>query len=244
MEKKRLDILMVEKGLVESRSLAQRFIMAGEVFVAGQMAHKSSQQFPPNVEIKLKESPAFVSRGGKKLEKALHVFNLDDLHGHVCVDIGASTGGFTDCLLKYHAKKVYAVDVGYGQLHASLRKNPQVIVMERTNVRTIEDFDEPLDLIAIDVSFISLKLILPVVKKWSHCSRLTIIALVKPQFEAGRDVAARGKGVIREECVRERILKDIIRYAKREGFTFHASTESPITGPKGNKEYLIHLTLK
>jgi len=242
MKKKRLDILMIEKELVESRNIAQRIIMAGEVLVDGQLAHKPSQQFSDSVNIYIKKKPTYVSRGGKKLEKALEYFNLRELDGYICADIGASTGGFTDCLLQHHAKRVYAVDVGYGQIHERLRKNPKVIVMDRTNVRNIKDFDMPIDLVTIDASFISLKLILPVVKKWSSSKDLKIIALVKPQFEAGRKIAAKGKGVIRDKEIREDLLKKIIDFAKSERFAFHGSTESPIKGPKGNVEYLIYLT--
>lgn len=244
MKNIRLDILMVELGLVESRNIAQRLIMAGEVLVNDQLAHKSSQTFPIDARVTLKKKPEFVSRGGIKLAHGLKHFNLIDLSGFICVDIGASTGGFTDCLLKHNAAMVYAVDVGYGQLHTNLRNNPRVVVLERTNVRKIESFNRPLDLVTIDASFISLKLILPIVKKWSNMQGFRVVALVKPQFEAGRKIAAKGKGVIRDASIRKSILDEIILFAKTEGFIFHDVTESPIEGPKGNLEYLIYLSIE
>jgi len=244
MKKKRLDILMVDHGLVESRNIAQRLIMAGEVLVDGQLAHKPSQTFLIGNKITLKNKPEFVSRGGIKLAHGLKYFNLVHLSGFTCVDIGASTGGFTDCLLKHDATLVYAVDVGYGQLHIKLRNNPQVVVMERTNVRKIERFKNPLDLVTIDASFISLRQILPVVKKWADKKGFKVIALVKPQFEAGRKAAAKGKGVIRDPSIRQSILDKIVLFAETEGFCFHDVTESPIRGPKGNLEYLIYLSIE
>jgi 23S rRNA (cytidine1920-2'-O)/16S rRNA (cytidine1409-2'-O)-methyltransferase len=241
MSKERLDILLVNKGMVESRSLAQKIIMAGDVLVNEQVAYKPSQVFENSVEIRLKQKPRYVSRGGLKLEKALIEFSLENLIGKVCVDVGASTGGFTDCLLQHNAEKVFAVDVGYGQIHQSLRNSHKVVIMEKTNVKDIQAFPEKIDLITIDVSFISLKTVLPLVKNWVGKSNIQVLALVKPQFEAGRKVAAKGKGVIRSEETRLEILEDLITYIKKIGIIYLGFTESPILGPKGNKEFLINL---
>jgi 23S rRNA (cytidine1920-2'-O)/16S rRNA (cytidine1409-2'-O)-methyltransferase len=244
MNKKRIDILMVERGVAESRSLAQRLIMAGEVLADGQLVFKASQTFPEDVQIKIKRKPRFVSRGGYKLERALIEFGFYDLTGKICVDVGASTGGFTDCLLQHGAERVYAVDVGYGQLHDSLRNSQKVVVMERTNVKNVEGFPEPIDLVVIDASFISLKIILPIIKKWDVENNLNLIALIKPQFEAGRKEAARGKGVIRSEKIRLRVIGEVIEFAQALGFIYHQTIESPIEGPKGNKEFLVYLEIK
>lgn len=244
MKKKRLDVLLTENGLCDSRSTAQRFIMAGEVLVDGQLASKPSQLFNENSQISLKKSPRYVSRGGNKLEKALAEFQLCQLGGWICVDVGSSTGGFTDCLLKHGAQKVYAVDVGYGQLHLKLRNDPRVIAMERTNVKNIVDFQEKIDLVTIDASFISLKNILPIVKKWNKNRELVVVALIKPQFEVGRKVAAKGKGVVRDEGDRQQVIEELVAFSVNEGFEFINLVESPLIGPKGNKEFLIHLVHK
>lgn len=241
MKKERIDLLLVKNGIAESRSQAQKMIMAGEVTVNEQLVFKPSQLFSERSIIRLKEKPRFVSRGGYKLEAALMKFGLTRLEGKHCVDIGASTGGFTDCLLQYQAAKVYAVDVGYGQLHESLRKSAKVVVKERTNVKEIGNFPNSIDLVVIDVSFISLKSILPIVIGWERKKQLDVIALVKPQFEAGRKESAKGKGVIRNDEVRKRVLNEIIDFATRIGFNFKEWIESPIQGPKGNREYLIYL---
>jgi 23S rRNA (cytidine1920-2'-O)/16S rRNA (cytidine1409-2'-O)-methyltransferase len=243
MSKERLDILLVNKGLVESRTLAQKIIMAGDVLVNNQVAYKSSQSFEINVEIRLKQKPRFVSRGGLKLEKALIEFSLENLTGKVCVDVGASTGGFTDCLLQHDAEKVFAVDVGYGQIHQSLRNSRKVFIMEKTNVKDIQSFPEKIALVTIDVSFISLKTVLPIIKNWVENSDIQVIALVKPQFEAGRKEAAKGKGVIRNEETRLAILNDVIVYVKKSGINYLGYTESPVLGPKGNKEFLLNLII-
>jgi len=243
MKKVRLDILLVEKGLTESRSLATRMIMAGEVLVNGQLAVKPGQIVNADAEISLKTKPPFVSRGGEKLLAALTAFRLTDLDGFVCVDVGASTGGFTDCLLQHGAARIYAVDVGYGQLHEKLRKDPRVINMERTNARSITAFPEAIDLVTVDASFISLKVLLPVIRIWAAGNPLRVIALVKPQFEAGRELAAKGKGVIRDEQVREELVAEVLDFAQREGFIPQGVQSSPLTGPKGNREFLINLAL-
>lgn len=242
MKKQRIDILMVEHGLAESRNKAQRLVMAGEVSVDGQMVHKASELFSIESEITIANKPLYVSRGGLKLEKAINTFNLGDLHGLVCADIGASTGGFTDCLLQNGAQKVYAIDVGYGQLHQSLRDDPRVVEMERQNIKTVELLPEEIDLVVIDVSFISLKRVLPVVTGWNKQKEMRLVALVKPQFEAGKKIAAAGRGVIRKEEDRERVLNEIIEFSNKTGFVVLEQTVSPIQGPKGNIEYLLHLT--
>jgi len=241
MKKQRIDILIANSGLADSRNKAQRLVMAGEVRVEGQLVHKSSELFDPSCHIVIKNKPKYVSRGGLKLEKAITEFKIYDIGGKICADIGASTGGFTDCLLQNGAEKVYAVDVGFGQLHYSLRKNPKVIVMERVNVKDVKDFPEPVDLVTIDVSFISLKRIFPIVKYWCKPEKtMQVIALIKPQFEVGRKIAAKGKGVIRSDKDRQKVVKEIITSVQDEGFKVLGVTESPIKGPKGNVEFLIY----
>jgi 23S rRNA (cytidine1920-2'-O)/16S rRNA (cytidine1409-2'-O)-methyltransferase len=217
--------------------------MAGDVLVNDQVAYKPSQSFDPNTEIRLKQKPLYVSRGGLKLEKALIEFGLIDLSGITCVDVGASTGGFTDCLLKHKAEKVYAVDVGYGQIHQTLRASKKVVLMEKTNVREIKSFPEKISLVTIDVSFISLKTVLPVIKSWAVKNAIQVIALVKPQFEAGRKEAAKGKGVIRDEETRLAIIDDLIAFVEMQDINYIAHTDSPILGPKGNKEFLLFLEI-
>jgi len=241
MKKQRIDILLANSGLAESRNKAQRLVMAGEVKVDGQLVHKPSELFDFSCNIVIKSKPKYVSRGGLKLEKAITEFKINDIAGKICADIGASTGGFTDCLLQNGAEKVYAVDVGYGQLHQSLRKNSRVIKMERVNVKDVKEFPEPIDLVTIDVSFISLKRIFPIVKNWYEQKRIRVIALIKPQFEVGRKIAAKGKGVIRSDKDRQKAVKDILSKARDEGFNVLGMVESPIKGPKGNVEFLVYL---
>jgi len=241
VDKIRLDILMTDKGLSESRSLAQRMVMAGQVKVDGCLALKPSQIVRPDSIIEILKQARYVSRGGEKLEAALHEFGLTHLDGHVCVDVGSSTGGFTDCLLQHGAGLVYAVDVGYGQLHYSLRGNPRIVLMERTNVREIHHFPQPVSLVTIDASFISLKTILPVIRNWPFVKELEIVALVKPQFEVGRDVAARGKGVVSRPEDRQAVIDELTSFAVKGGFEFRNLIESPLKGPKGNTEYLMHI---
>ncbi len=243
MKKERLDVLLVNQNLAESRSLAQRLVMAGEVLVNDQQAFKPAQTFDSTAVIRLKQKPLYISRGGFKLEKALIEFGLEDLSGKICVDVGASTGGFTDCLLKHNAEKVIAIDVGYGQIHQTLRESNKVVVMEKTNVRDILSFNERISLVTIDVSFISLKTVLPVVKTWVRENQIQVIALVKPQFEAGRKEAAKGKGVIRNEDIRLAIIKDLIAFSESQEIKYIAHTDSPLLGPKGNKEFLLYLEI-
>jgi len=238
MQKKRLDLLLVEKGVVESRSQAQRLIIAGEVLVDGKQEVRSSVVISNAAVIKLQEPSPFLSRGGIKLEAALKKFQLDHLEGKVCADIGASTGGFTDCLLKHSAKKVYAIDVGYGQLHWKLRQDPRVVVMERTNARYLQNLPEAMDLVVVDVSFISLCTLFPAVRNLIKEKEASLITLIKPQFEAGKDEAAKGRGVIQDHRVHRQVLEKVIEEAQKEGLNFCALILSPIKGPKGNIEFL------
>ncbi len=241
MNKTRLDIHLAESGLAESRSAAQRIIMAGSVRINGQVSLKPSESVNEIDVVTIDKPPQFVSRGGEKLEAALLAFDLSDLKEKTCVDVGASTGGFTDCLLQHGAVKVFAIDVGYGVLHWKLRQDGRVISMERTNARYVEGFTEPVDLVTIDASFISLKTLLPVVKKWLGSKKVDVIALIKPQFEAGRKDAARGEGVIRDPLIHNRILNEILNFAGEAGFKVAGLIKSPLTGPKGNIEFLVHL---
>lgn len=242
MAKKRIDLLLVQRGLAESRNRAQRLVMAGEVRVKGEMIHKSSTQVEEDALIEIKERPKYVSRGGKKLAAAVEAFQVM-IEGKVCADIGASTGGFTDCLLQNGAKKVYAIDVGYGLLHWKLRQHPKVVLMERTNARYLEVLPEPVDLVTIDASFISLNLILPTVKAWFGDLAGQVIALIKPQFEAGRKAAAVHAGVIKDPGVHKEVLENTITGAKALGFHPMGLIPSPIQGPKGNVEFLVDLRL-
>lgn len=243
MKKKRIDILLVEKGLVESRSLAQRLVMAGQVRVDGEMMHKSSTQVQENAHIEVLQGPKYVSRGGKKLEAAIDSFNIS-VEGKICADVGASTGGFTDCLLQNGAQKVYAIDVGYGLLHWKIRQNPRVVVMERTNARHLDHLPESVDLVTIDASFISLALILPSVKAWYKGDEGQIIALIKPQFEAGRKAAAIHAGVIKDDAVHHQVLVETLTEAIALGLFPAGLIASPIKGPKGNVEFLVDLRSK
>jgi len=240
MAKKRLDVLLAEKGLAESRSQAQRLIMAGKVLVDGQRMIKPSDQVDERVVLVVDSGPRYVSRGGEKLEAALAAFGLTDLHGATCVDVGASTGGFTDCLLQHGAGCVYAVDVGYGELHWKLRNDPRVILMERTNARFIQGFERPIQYVTIDSSFISLRVLLPVVRTW-FSGHGTVIALIKPQFEAGRKVVARGGGVVRDPQVHRSVLYDLLEFIERDNFFIKGLIRSPLFGPKGNTEFLVRL---
>ena len=244
-EKKiRLDQLLVQSGLVESRERAKALIMAGEVMVDGTRADKPGHNFPEGCKITLKtESIPYVSRGGLKLEAAIDHFNIEvtDL---VMLDVGASTGGFTDCLLQKGAKRVIAVDVGYGQLHWKLRQDPRVVVIEKTNARYLEpgQITESPDGAVIDVSFISLRLVIPAVSKLLPDNSF-VVALIKPQFEAGKDQVGKG-GVVRDEETRNKIVHDIREFCIDQGWNSEGEIPSPILGPKGNKEFLIYLTRK
>ncbi len=239
MSKLRLDVLLTERGLVESRSLAQRLVMAGQVRVAGQVVLKPSAQVAEDAQVVVEQGPKYVSRGGEKLEAALSAFGLLDLGGAVCVDVGASTGGFTDCLLQHGAGHIFALDVGYGELHWKLRNDPRVTVMERTNARNVAGFPRAVQLVTVDASFISLRILLPVIRGWAGLEQ--VVALVKPQFEAGRQDAARGQGVIRDAGVHRQVLLDVLTTAELLGFGVEGLIRSPLLGPKGNTEFLVHL---
>jgi len=235
--------LLVERGLAESRNRAQRLVMAGEVRADGEMVHKSSTQVAQDVDIQVLQRPKYVSRGGKKLAAAIEAFDVK-VADRVCADVGASTGGFTDCLLQNGAAKVYAIDVGYGLLHWKLRRDSRVVIMERTNARYLELLPEPIDLVTVDASFISLAMILPVVKRWFDSPNGQMIALIKPQFEAGRKAAAVHAGVIRDNTVHHRVLEKVISEAQELGFWPTGLIPSPIQGPKGNIEFLIDLRVQ
>lgn len=280
MTKKRIDILLTEKGLVESRTKARALLMAGRVFVDGQRVDKAGALVDEDSDIEIKEKFPYVSRGALKLQKAYEDFGLDFKDKVIC-DIGSSTGGFTDFSLKQGAKKVYAIDVGYGQLDQKLREDSRVVVMEKTNFRDIdswEDFSkrvilacpgsknygdkadsgrarmtrallqgtgqaiEPIDFFVCDVSFISLKKIIPKIKEIAGYP-VQAILLIKPQFEVGKKIADRYKGVIKDKQIQLEVVGDISRFAEDSGFKVQGLTESPITGAKGNKEFLLWLEI-
>jgi 23S rRNA (cytidine1920-2'-O)/16S rRNA (cytidine1409-2'-O)-methyltransferase len=243
MNKQRIDLLLVERGLAESRNRAQRLVMAGEVRVDGEMIHKSSTQVPEDAKIEVMQRPKYVSRGGKKLAAAIEAFRVDAAE-KICADVGASTGGFTDCLLQNGAKRVYAIDVGYGILHWKLRNDPRVVVMERTNARYLDELPEPVSIVTVDASFISLALLLPAIKGWFDGEKGQVIALIKPQFEAGRKAAAKHAGVIKDEAVHRNVINEILSNALALGFTPVGLIPSPIKGPKGNVEFLVDLWLE
>ncbi len=240
--KQRLDIYLVENGLVSGRDLAKSLIMEGKVYINNQKADKAGEQVGEKDKVELRgETLKYVSRGGLKLEKAMEVFPVK-LEGLTVMDIGASTGGFTDCMLQNGAKKVYSVDVGYGQLAWKLRTDERVVNMERTNIRyvTPEDIGEELDFASIDVSFISLKLVLPVAEKLLKEGG-ELVALIKPQFEAGREKVGK-KGVVRDAGVHREVIEDVVMFAQSNGFKVLGLDFSPIRGPEGNIEYLMYVS--
>lgn len=236
--KKRLDMLMMERALAPSREKAKAFIMAGDVYVDGQKEDKAGTMFPETVKIEVRGNTLpYVSRGGLKLEKAMKNFDVT-LDSKICMDVGASTGGFTDCMLQNGAVKVYSIDVGYGQLDWKLRNDPRVVCMEKTNIRYVvpEDLGEPADFSSIDVSFISLtKVLLPVRNLLTDEGE--IVCLIKPQFEAGREKVGK-KGVVRDPAVHKEVLEHYLEHAASSGFGVLGLTYSPIRGPEGNIEYL------
>lgn len=240
MPKTRLDVLLVERGMADSRAKAQALIMAGQVRVNDQVALKASTSVEPNATLTVDSGPRFVSRGGEKLAGALTEFSID-VTGMICADVGSSTGGFTDCLLQHGAAKVYAIDVGKGILDWKLRNDPRVVVMEQTNARYVESLSEKIDFVTVDASFISLKVLLPVIKKWKVGSG--ILALIKPQFEAGKKEVSRGDGVIRDPEIHRKVLLDVLNYAQEEGFGLHGLVKSSLLGPKGNVEFLLWMDM-
>lgn len=241
MQKERLDVLLVKRGCFESREKARSSIMAGIVLVDGIREDKPGARFSEDCAIEIKENiNPYVSRGGLKLEKAIKSFGIS-LEGKTAIDIGASTGGFTDCMLKNGAVRVYAVDVGYGQLAWPLRNDPRVVNMERTNIRYVKpsDIGTGADFASIDVSFISLRKVLPVVKELL-CADGEVLCLIKPQFEAGREKVGK-HGVVRDIAVHTQVVRDILEFSLQSGFGIKGVTYSPIKGPEGNIEYLAYL---
>ena len=239
LARSRLDVALVARGLAESREKAQALIVAGLVTIDGRPAQKSAELVGPDAALAVETSSGFVSRGGEKLEHALTIFDIT-VDGLVCLDAGASTGGFTDVLLRRGAERVYAVDVGHGQLDWRLRGDPRVVVMERTNVRNLDRLPEPIDLAVADVSFISLRLVLPAISRLARPGA-PIVALVKPQFEAGKDQVPRG-GVVKDPATHRRVLLELWTWALSNGLTPRGLTPSPIRGPAGNVEFLLWLT--
>ena len=239
--KKRIDVLLFERGLAPSREKARTLIMAGSVYVNNQKFDKPGDTVSDDAEIEVRGSTLkYVSRGGLKLEKAMQLFPID-LNGKICMDIGASTGGFTDCMLQNGAQRVYSVDVGYGQLAWQLRQDPRVVNLERTNARylTREQVPEEIDFFSVDVSFISLRIILPAVRPLLRDGGQAV-CLIKPQFEAGREKVGK-KGVVRDRAVHEEVVETICRFAVENGYSVLGLTFSPVKGPEGNIEYLVYL---
>ena len=243
--RERLDIALVRRGLAPSREKGRALIMAGQVFVEDRLVDKPGTLVAFDARIRLAQAPAglkYVSRGGLKLEKALEVFRLNP-SGLVALDVGASTGGFTDCLLQHGAARVYAIDVGQGQLAWTLRNDPRVVVLERTNIRHLKTLPEPIQCATIDVSFISLRLVLPAIVPLL-APHAWVVALVKPQFEAGKAEADRGAGIISDPAVHQRILQELQEWiARQTPFHVQGITDSPIYGRDGNREFLLHLSL-
>ncbi|AVQ46861.1 TlyA family RNA methyltransferase [Clostridium botulinum] len=241
-KKERLDLLLIKKGIFQSRERAKASIMAGEIFIDGNRVDKCGEKIKESANIEFRgEKLPYVSRGGLKLEKSIKNFGID-LNEKVCLDIGASTGGFTDCMLQNGAKKVFSIDVGYGQFAWKLRVDPRVVCMERTNVRyvTSEELGEKANFASIDVSFISLTLVIPVVKDLLD-EKGEIMALIKPQFEAGREKVGK-KGVVRESSTHKEVVDKIVQFAKKLDLNILNLDFSPIKGPEGNIEYLIYMT--
>ncbi|HMK09236.1 MAG TPA: TlyA family RNA methyltransferase [Anaerolineales bacterium] len=236
MPRVRLDRAMVEQGLADSRTTAQRLILAGEVRVDGEPAQRASQVLAPGARLTVLARPPFVSRGGEKLAAALREFGVA-AGGKTCADVGASTGGFTDCLLQHGAARVYAIDVGHGILHWKIRQDERVVVLERTNARHLDALPEPIDLVTVDVAFISLRHILPSARRWI-VSGGDLVALVKPQFEAGRSAVGKG-GVVGDPAVHRRVLEDVLGFCRDSGFGPLGLMRSPLRGPKGNVEFLL-----
>lgn len=244
--KRRVDQMLVDRGLAESRSQARAMLMAGQVFQGEKRIDKAGTQLPEDARLRVTERARFVSRGGEKLAHAIEVFSLEGwvVAGKTCLDVGASTGGFTDCLLQNGACKVYAVDVGYGQLHAKLRSDPRVVVRERTNARHLkkESFDDLIECAVVDASFIGLGKLAPAI-----ASVLVpggeLVALVKPQFEAGRDAVSKGRGVIRDDGLRREAIEGALEGLRHSGFEVIAGVDCRVIGPKGNREFLAYARL-
>lgn len=242
-KKIRLDKLLLLRELASSRHKAQALIAAGQVLINGEVVDKAGSQVAEKCQVTIKARCPYVSRGGLKLEKGLESFGINP-ENYICADIGASTGGFSDCLLQNKASKIYAVDVGYGQLDWKLRQDSRVVVLERTNARylTGEEIKNPIDLAVIDAAFISLKLLIPPLIPLFK-NKVSILALIKPQFEVGKGKVGKG-GVVKDPALHEEVIADIITFAESLGLISLGVTDSPILGPKGNKEFLIYLTSK
>ncbi|MDQ3693262.1 MAG: TlyA family RNA methyltransferase [Chloroflexota bacterium] len=238
IDRSRLDELVVARGLADTRSRARALILAGDISVNGQVVHRAGAMVRAGDELGRTEKARFASRGGEKLAHALQVFGID-VTGQVAADLGASTGGFTDCLLQAGAERVYAVDVGYGQILDRLRRDPRVVVMDRTNARSVLELPEPIDIVTIDVSFISLRLVLPAAVR-VLTSGGAVVPLIKPQFEAGPKDVKKG-GVVRDPAVHTRVLEEVLTGAEELGFAVHGVTASPLKGPAGNREFLAYL---
>lgn len=241
--KKRADVLLVEQGLESSRERAKALIMAGVVYADGARVDKAGDELPPGARLEVRGAKLpYVSRGGLKLEKAMETFPIA-LDGRVCMDVGASTGGFTDCMLQNGAKRVYAIDVGYGQLAWKLREDARVVSLERTNIRHLrpEQVPEPVDFFSVDISFISLTLALPVIRAHLH-EASEGVCLIKPQFEAGREKVGK-HGVVRDPAVHDEVIRKIADFVPKAGFAAAGLTFSPVKGPEGNIEYLIYLKM-
>ena len=237
--KRRVDLLLVERGLAESRARAQALVLAGKVFVGDRRIEKAGVELEPSADLSVRESERFASRGGYKLLGALDGLGCA-VTGAVCADVGASTGGFTDCLLQLGAAKVYAIDVGHGQLAHKLATDARVVVMDRTNARhvTRDAFADPLDFVVVDASFISLEKLLPAIAAWlSPSARL--LAMIKPQFEVGRDEARRAHGVIKDPDVRRAAIDHVLEAVRASGFVVQGGADSTVPGPKGNVEYFV-----
>jgi 23S rRNA (cytidine1920-2'-O)/16S rRNA (cytidine1409-2'-O)-methyltransferase len=235
--KRRVDLLLVERGLVESRARAQALVLAGKVYTGDRRIEKAGVELDPGVELTVRESERFASRGGYKLLGALQALSCP-VASATCADVGASTGGFTDCLLQLGASKVYAIDVGHGQLAHKLATDARVVVMDRTNARLVtrEQFEDRLDLVVVDASFISLEKLLPAISSWLDPGA-RLLAMVKPQFEVGRDEARRTRGVIRDPNVRLAAIEQVLEAVRASGFELRGGADSEVPGPKGNVEY-------
>jgi len=239
-KKQRVDQILVQRGFAANLDEARRLVMAGQVLMEGQVVFKPSQTVLPEVELSLTKKEPFVSRGGEKLQAAFEAFGIS-VKDRVCADVGSSTGGFTDCLLQQGAARVYAVDVGFGLLDWRLRNDPRVTVLERTNARDLKELPGPAAFITADVSFISLKKILPAMALWYAKEGGEAVLLVKPQFEASREESARGAGVISDPSIHKRVLLEVLGFAAGKGFETWGIIRSPIKGPAGNQEYLAWL---
>jgi 23S rRNA (cytidine1920-2'-O)/16S rRNA (cytidine1409-2'-O)-methyltransferase len=240
-DKIRLDMLVAQRDLAPSREAARRMIMAGEVRIDGEVRDKPGMRVAADTVLEVRQTPRFVSRGGDKLAAALDAFPVT-VTDRVCADVGASTGGFTDCLLQHGAARVYAIDVGYGQLDYRLRADPRVVVMERTNARYVEALAEPVSLIVVDASFISLRYLFPVMRGWVKDETGDLISLIKPQFEAGKAQVGKG-GVVRDPETHRRVLVEVLETAQADDYAVHGLIASPLKGPAGNSEFLAWLEI-